>query len=142
MNISLLACAESVVLDQRRNTLSIFNIVEELSSPIFPFVVPHLTVITLFTRAAEEPSELEDIHLQVTSGGQTLIDAPMDGKFFHHSRLRHVSELQGLVISGPGTLVVTAVRGKTNVLGSWAIPVINIGQPTLQPELPLSGLVT
>ncbi len=50
MKLEFLLCAELASVDKSTNRLSIFNIMDELSTPSFPSLVPQLAVVSTFTR--------------------------------------------------------------------------------------------
>jgi hypothetical protein len=140
MRARFLLCCESAAVDRRRNTLSVFHIIEDFNVPAFPVVVPQMCVVTLLQRAAEEPVEPPDLSLRIVLNQQELYRGPIEANFQGHLKVRWITEVRGLVIPGPGALVFSVHSGE-NQLGDWSIPVVNIGQPEVQPDLALADSV-
>jgi hypothetical protein len=59
MKTTFFACAQGAVVDQRTNAISLFNLIEELQSPVFPFVIPNISLAMTFQREADEPDQPE-----------------------------------------------------------------------------------
>jgi len=135
MDVRFLVCADSVALDQRRNTLSLFHVIEEWAIPAFPWVVVHFAIVALFERMANEPNDLE-VQVVIQLGEQELFRGPLAVRFQERLRMRAITEVGGLVLPNPGLLNVLMTLGDRQ-LASWSIVVNNIGQPVAQPELPL-----
>jgi hypothetical protein len=66
MKARFFLCAESISIDQRRNSLSLFHIVEDLNMAGFPAVIPYIAVVGMFDRAADEPNDPEGAQLVIT----------------------------------------------------------------------------
>jgi Family of unknown function (DUF6941) len=135
MDVRFLVCADSVALDQRRNTLSLFHVIEEWAIPVFPWVVAHFAIVALFERTANEPNDLE-LQIVIQLGAQELFRGPLAVRFQERLRMRAITEVGGLVLPSPGLMNVFMTLGDRQ-LASWSIVVNNIGQPIAQPELPL-----
>jgi len=127
MKVILLVCSDSVVIDQRRNSVSIFNLIDVLNIPIFPFVIQRMSVLTILAKSANEPSEPRGVQLVLTMSGQELFRDHMQLNFLHHPSLRHVYELQSIVVTAPGTLKVSIMLADQTEIGTWEILVTNIG---------------
>lgn len=136
MKCSLLVCADSISIDQYRNTLCIFHIAEEYGIPAFPFVLPSVFVIALLERAQGDPDQPEGLEFIVHLSNQELLRNPIPLSFRGRPRMRAITQVGGLIISAPGLLAVTLMYGQEE-LAKWEIPVTNIGNPTTQTELPL-----
>jgi hypothetical protein len=68
MRIVLFACAESAAVDQASQRLSIFHVLEEIFSPVFPAAYPQFTMIVMASREETEPSAF-DLNLRITLSG-------------------------------------------------------------------------
>jgi hypothetical protein len=136
MNIRFVICANSVAVDQRHNSLSIFHAIEEWNVPAFPFVIPYMVVVSLLDRSPEEPDELAGVQLIFTLGAQELFRQPFEGSFQGRLRMRAIAEISGLVIPGPGELNVTIQIGE-RLTSTWAMAINDIGRPVVQPALNL-----
>jgi len=97
--------AESVSVDQTRNTMSVFHILEQIQAPGFPIVIPMLAAVAHWNA--------EDDDMECDSQASVLITFP-DGqhKEFNQNfrmtrpRLRTIANFIGLQISQPGTLTI------------------------------------
>jgi len=136
MNARFLLCAESIAVDQRRNSLSLFHIIEELNIAAFPIAIPYMAVVAMFDRTLEEPSDPEGVELTIFLGNQEISRGAMRLNFQGHLSMKAIYEVGGLVLAGPGTLEV-AVTLENRKLATWPITLKNIGQPVVQAELPL-----
>lgn len=125
MKLLMLTCADSVVIDLHTNRASLFNLLDEIQSPVFPAILYSVSVFTLVTRDAGEADP--QATLRVTLNERTLLDAPMPIVFQDLLRLRGNLTIQGLVIAAPGTLRFE-VRFGDALAGTWLVPVINVGQ--------------
>ncbi len=127
MELRLLLCCETSVVDARSNNLSVVNIVEELSSPSFPVVVPKLSVIILLARQEDEP-QLVSARLRLALADQTLFERGLELSFQYRTRVRQLVDMHGLVLPSPGTLRVSLFVGDQE-MGRWLIEIKSIGQP-------------
>ena len=87
-----LICAQSVITDKTTNQVSIFNIVEYLTSNLFPFQIPVLALFISLEREEVDP-------LSVFLSLRILID---EIQLFNHPI--QVSFIEGLLINKSGTL--------------------------------------
>jgi hypothetical protein len=138
IKLKMVVCAESLAVDQRRNTLSLFHVIEQFNIPSFPFAMPHMIVATLFERGASDPSDYDDVSVHIALGNQELAESKPHLKFLDRPRLRQVADVTNLVIPGPGTLSVIIKQGD-EVLGTWTMTVVDTGKTELQAELKLDG---
>ena len=130
MKVLFLVCAQSAVIDQQTNALSVFNILQELNSPSFPFAIAGFTVASFFMR---EPTELEDptnVRLQIHLQGKQLANFDMALQFQGRRSLRHIANVQGLIFTEPGELRVS-VHHADQEIGYWPVPIQNIGAPQI-----------
>jgi hypothetical protein len=113
----------------------VFHIIEEYNSPAIPFVVMHISMIALFSRKTDEPADQEVVN-RIYLEDAELAENPIEVKFQGHTRMRLISEIQGIVVDKPGLLRFSILQGD-NELASWKIPVRYIGRPEAQLEMPL-----
>ena len=132
MKITLLTCAESVVVDQRTNKVSVFNVIDSINVPLFPFVMQRMTVLSMFSRTPEEPVEPQGFELVIALAGQELLRSGLQMNFSHHPQLRHMFEVQSVVIATPGVLTISVTDPNRLALASWDVLVTNIGAPTAE----------
>lgn len=95
-----------------------------------------MMLVTLFERDPNDPSEYEDITMQIALGDQELAHSEPHLKFLERPRLRQLADITNLVVPGPGTLTV-AIKQGNNVLGTWEMTVVDIGKTELQTGLKL-----
>ena len=57
--IVLLMCAQNVIIDRLTNTLSVIEVIDEISPPAYPFWFPKFTIASLFKK---NPDESEDVY--------------------------------------------------------------------------------
>jgi len=138
MKVIFLLCAESATVDTARNTLSVFHIIEEFNSPSFPFVVPALYICALLEKPLDEP-EPEGVEVKLQVDNRELLVNPLQMQFGDKPRLRAITGIGGLIIPSPGSLIVSLNQGGMQ-LAAWKMQIINIGQPKIQPELPMSPI--
>jgi hypothetical protein len=133
MRVVLVVCAQSAIIDQQSNALSIINIFQEISSPSFPFAIGGFAIASLITREEDEAENPTDLTLRMHLGNDQIMKANLDVNFQGRLALRHIGNIQGMLITEPGELVVSVNQG-TQQLGSWSISIMQIGQPVLTTE--------
>lgn len=134
MEIALFAITQSVSVDQQRNTLSLFHVIEELNSPSFPLAVPAFHMAALFVRSADEENAPGGIEFVITHEGRELVRHPTPTNFQGRLRLRTVLEVGGIAVTSPG-LMIASVEMRGAQLATWRIVVNSIARPTAQAEL-------
>jgi hypothetical protein len=137
MQLIFITCAESTALDARRNSISLFHVLEELAVTNLPAVVPQMCVALIFTREADEPAEPDNVEMRITLNDRELYRGPVEVRFGQHLRFRALHDLRGMVINAPGQLKFAVLMNQQD-LGSWFIVINHIGQPVVQTQLPLS----
>jgi hypothetical protein len=128
LKCTVLLCGESVTVDARRNSLSIFHLYEQFNLPTVPFAVPKMVIVGIFERSDDEASKHDDASFTLKFGDQELLRAPIDLNFHERPRLRQITEVGGIVVPGPGTLRVSAMLGGTE-LSYWEIRVLLRSKP-------------
>ena len=96
-------CAERVVRDANSNTVSIFEVVEEIQSPGFPRLVPMIMAVWVLERDAGDPQQ-PPAALRLIHNGAELHRTDLTVDFQDVNRTRAFVRLGGLVLPGPGTL--------------------------------------
>jgi hypothetical protein len=137
MEARLVACAQLVSIDQRTNSLSLFNLIEEINLPAFPFAFPYMTVAVLLLREANEPSAPANLSLRLFMGDQQVFSRDLTANFQQHLRMRLVVDIQAIVFQTPGIMRVT-VNQDDRELGAWKIYVNNIGPGAAVVQVPPS----
>jgi hypothetical protein len=131
VRILLFACAESAVIDQATNRVSVFNFLEEISSPIFPAAYPQLTIIIMSVRDDTEPSTF-NYNLRVTLTGQEhpLLQGPLLIDFQSRHRARTLAQIAGMPVLNPGVLRFSIFDGESEI-AFWETAVTQIVAPTI-----------
>jgi hypothetical protein len=137
MEARLIVCAQSVVIDQRSNAISLLNVFEELNVPAFPFAIAYMAVGMLLSREANEPSNPANITLRFYLGDEQIFRTIINPVFQQHLRMRHVVDIQAFVIRRPGVLRIT-VNQDEQELGEWKIYVNNIGPVAVVNPIPVA----
>jgi hypothetical protein len=126
-----MACAQSAVIDQQSNAMSIFNIMQEINAPGFPFAIAGMVIATLISLDEGETGDPTDVRIRMNLGEMQLLDAPMILQFQGRRNLRHISGIQALLIPTPHDLTVSIHQGDT-VLATWPIEIRHVGAPAIE----------
>ena len=117
----LLICAEGVIIDQKSNNTSAFEILEQLAFSTLPAVFPKLVILSTFERE-EGDDEKWDGRLCISLAGSVIMDNELVHDFKGSMRSRHIAIVGGLPITQPGKLEVS-VRKDTEIFASYTIDV-------------------
>lgn len=101
MRCTLTICCESGVVDQINNTLSIFNVIDDINVEQFPGVFAKLSIVFVVLREDEDEQQLEAL-MTVHHAGNEMVRAPLAANFGDQRRLRLISAIHGFVIPAPG----------------------------------------
>lgn len=123
-------CGESVVRDTETNTVSIFNIIEEIRSPGFPAVVHRVSCIFFLVREEGDQHQVETT-VKASLEAQELTQFPVNVDFGEKVINRVVVVISPMVVPGPGNLRISIEIGDQE-LGGWDISVRQIGGPQIQ----------
>lgn len=101
-DLEFFVLAESVSLDQLRNSLSIFHVVEEVKAAALPAAMPSLTAVSVWLLAREEKGADFQVTLVIRRP-----DGTESSRYPHNftaaaRRQRMVTTLQGLFFDVPG----------------------------------------
>jgi hypothetical protein len=130
MQALLFLCAQSIAIDSRINTISVFHILEGLRAPAYPVVIPSISVVALLELDEQEPPN-PDIELRFVLGGQQqLFTGPYPSSFQVNRKARAVAELNGLVIPAPGMLRIS-LHWQGRDIVSWNVACEQIAPPQL-----------
>lgn len=121
-------CAEAVVRDAASNSLSVFNILEEVNAIGFPVVVPRLTIVAAVQREAADAPD-QPASLRLTLGDLELFSHDFTLNFRDRLLNRAILALQGVVIPAPGTLRIQFKT--TDVLHMLDLPIATLGSQQL-----------
>jgi hypothetical protein len=128
----LMLCAEGVVRDAESNTVSVYNIFEEIRSATFPVIIPKLFILLITQRdpAQDPPTPAASIRIQLDS--DLLDETKMEVNFQDKSRNRFILGVGGLVVTRPGTLRFIANVAHAR-MAEYTVTVQKVGPPEVRP---------
>ena len=113
----LLLCSESVLQDELTNLLSLVNLIEEVSAPRFPVVLPRFAILVLLERDPTDPAEYP-CHLRLNLADDLTAQAPIQVKFGAALVHRVVVRSHGVGIPHEGLLTLSFVTGDQVLVSS------------------------
>ena len=125
----LMFCAEGAVRDAQSNTISVFNISEEIQAGNFPAFVPRTAVVVFLERENGDPGQV-NLTLTISLGEETLNSFPVAIDFAEKLRNRLITDIRGLPVPGPGTLTFALALDERS-LNSWDAVITAINAPEL-----------
>ena len=129
MRATLFLCSQSSAVDVRRNTISVFHILEELAAPAFPIVIQALSIVAMLELDENEPADPR-VLLRILLGDQQLFEGPFQADFRVRRKARALADFNGLVIPAPGVLNVLLHAGDRDI-ATWQIICHQIAPPQL-----------
>lgn len=135
MILKLFVVSEGTSIDMRSNNVSIFTLLEEVGSPVFPVLVPRMIVTAIFERDAGEADVT--YQLRAAIGDKVLFETPFAAEFQGRPRTRSVMEIGGIAIPGPGVIEFKLMKDGATV-GRWDLQVTHVGLE--QQELVLGAI--
>ncbi len=102
----LAVCAESVVRDAETNTVSVFNIIEELGATGLPARIAKLSVMFVLESTIIQPAPLPG-YVTFTLDGRELNRVPVQVDFQEQRRTRVILVISGIVVEAYGVLRVS-----------------------------------
>ena len=118
----LMLCAEGVVRDAETNNVSVFNILEQISSQTFPMLVQKVAVLNILSKDNEDKDEFE-LFLRFVCNQDELMKKPFRVMFGNKQRTRSVFQINGLVIPEPGKFEFQLLDKEDNVISRYDIHV-------------------
>lgn len=137
----LVICSDSVVVDQRSNNASVFNVIEQLQFPSFPQLLFRITVLALLVR---EDGDVDENPCRVVFriDDREIFSYPANVRFQEgKTRMRLVAQIGGVPIPQTGVLEVSVEQvqdgDEENItVGSWLIDIVESNpNEVVQPEL-------
>lgn len=127
-------CAEGITIDQMTNLVSVYNIMEEITSKGYPSATPYLAMYHVLTKDKDDPREI-DCKVRITNNTEVVFESPTRVNFLDQQRARIIGKVGGLIIPNPGSLFVELLYGE-DVLDKQEIPLKSVGAGVLiQPEV-------
>lgn len=96
-------CSESSAIDQSTNRVSMFHVIERINAASFPFFVPQIHYVTLFSREDSDPMKAE-MEFRVSIGQKIVFSSPVSIEFEENKDTRFINDFGGLPIPNPGIL--------------------------------------
>ena len=127
MRVILFCCCENAVVDMLSQRLSVFNYVEALSTPAFPYLIPSMTIVVWLERETDDP-ETGELTARWLLNQSKIADMPIMIKFQERPKTRTIARISGLTLEGPGVLDVQLRFGRKK-LATWRISVEQTGKP-------------
>ena len=103
VTLKLFLCAKSVVVDRFTNSVSIHELIEELSPVKFPAVVPELAILALLEKD-DGDADCYDCVLAVTLGGETIFEKRVVANFEGRKHTRNVMMFRGVPLNMAGLM--------------------------------------
>ncbi len=121
----LVVCAESVVRDALTDSISVFNILEEINAQTFPLEIPKLSCLFLLTRGSAD-DRVHEGFIRILDSAIEIISVPVTIDFDDEYRNRHIVAIGGVRVLRPGELKIE-LRVLGQAIGEWTIPVRQVG---------------
>ncbi len=121
MKLRIILCCETCILDARTNTVSCINLIEEMNSPQFPFLIPQFSVFALFEKEGTDTVS-QSCEIKICVGTQELARGPLEVGFESGWLHRTMVSFQGLIIPTVGQLEVS-IESDGKLMGDWKMPV-------------------
>lgn len=133
MKLKYLICATGYSIDAASNRLSAFNLIEQIHTAIFPVALAPFAILGLIGKSPAEPA-VTAVKIKLTLNGMILNESKIPIDFQGNQLNRLAGEVAGLVVPGPGTLLVNLEDDAGNVLGVWESdvlgPMVSAPSPT------------
>lgn len=130
--LTSLVC-EGLTEDAHTHQFSAFKIVGAIHPRIFPVTAHRLAYLVIFDHDGPEQQALID--LQAVQDGEVLLESALELPFRAHHRSQAAWVLDGLRLTGPGTLHIKALHQGVE-LASYPIQVVAPPPPAALDEPP------
>lgn len=139
LRVKYALCAEGIVRDATTNSITAYNILEEVNAIGFPVVMPRLAIVVAVERESTDSSQ-QSARLRITLGDHELLSHALSLDFQEKLINRAIISLQGLVIPAAGTLVVSfsaldasvAISLPVQTISPQQLPLTFVESPVLQ----------
>lgn len=118
----LFVAAKDVVRDARTDSVSVFSILEGVTSEGFPFFIQQLALLSIWEKDEADPAVYE-LTLRVENNNQVLNEAPLRLQFEGTTRHRAITNISGLTVPEPGILRFVFIDEEGEELESYEITV-------------------
>jgi hypothetical protein len=117
MRLKLLVCSRDAVVDRLTNLASLFGIWEEFTPTAFPVIIPNFCIFALFEKTGRE-ADHQEVDLKITLAKKEFFSQSIPVDFQGKQRVRNITQMNGMPLTGPGILSVSISKG-TTVLGAY-----------------------
>jgi hypothetical protein len=134
VRVVLAVCAVGVSVDRFSNRLSIFNVMEGISSPSFPVWLSEISFIVVLRKENDEAANLR-ARCQVRIGDNIISDSEVAVDFGPNNDARQIVNFQGLPLPSPGDLVFRLLLPNDQE-AAVTLPVVRVGEAVAVPAGP------
>lgn len=120
----LVAIAKSATIDKYTNLLSIFEVVDTITSGTFPLALPAVAVVVMTQRDTETDPENVDLDIHVRSAGKDLPSVTATIDFSGTSGNILIARVGGISVLGPGSLEFI-IRHNKKQIGRFVVAVVS-----------------
>jgi uncharacterized protein DUF6941 len=120
----LTLCAEAVIKDADTDSLSVFNIFDELAPSSFPFTLPKMTCLFFVGHDGKEGTVIP-ASLIITKGENEFFKRPIELDFRQRRTSKLVFYFHAVPFDGPGTVRVALVHEDREV-GGWSFVIKDV----------------
>lgn len=123
IKVKYILFAKSVVIDQRSLQVTANNIIEEISAPKFPSIIPESNLIICFTRNIEDDAQIK-LKLKAFINDKVIGFQDIDVDFKNVKINRTVVDFQTFPITETGTLKFELRNNKNKKIASYQVDVV------------------
>jgi hypothetical protein len=129
--LELFVVSEGVSVDQFTNQLSLFSVLEEVTSPDFPFVLPSAAAISLWMKEAGDDDRDFQCMMRVLLPDGNRHELTTNFRF-RGRRHRVIQRIQGVPVTEPGMLRFEVLLNG-EYIASHEVDVLRINSAELPP---------
>jgi Family of unknown function (DUF6941) len=103
ISVELMTAAHGSAIDRDTNSISIFEIIDELNAPSFPLLVQKMVIVVIFRREKVSEAESVESKIRIVMEEDLLFESDFTFNFNVNSRRNRTRlALDGFVIPKPG----------------------------------------
>ncbi len=95
--------SENAVVDSQDNSLSLINLLDDISSPTFPLFLPKISITSILEKEIETSDDF-DCFINCKLNDSELHKIPLKVSFRGTPRSRSIIKINGFLIPSPGIL--------------------------------------
>lgn len=136
-NSFLCLAARAVIRDAQTNSISVFNIVEQITPQALPALIPDVAVVAFFWREAHDDAQADiPIRFRAVNNLREILTINTSINFRDTNLHRSIVTITPLLIHEPGFVEFTFARDN-NVLASYRVEITPAVQAqVVQPPVP------